>query len=675
MISSLLPDIPGVRPLTRSEIKKDFGIIEANYDSDNSDVSVSSGEAISSSYPVKPRNFAKAPRREIELQAMSIPQSHIDIGGGISMDDAIAFMKAVEVARPEIFEAERQRENLEIRYQAIREMSLSKSKSFLGRKKEQKNFIRAAQGMCRNRLNYFGALCQKNSMLYDLIVSLQQKKQAISMLKNCFSSLEENSKSNLLQKITDNDINQDAVHFYKHQSLSTPMGEGTIININVKEEMLAIRISFGVMYSTFASVASWVSDAPNAMASLDRNHADNLCHRWLRELRMPRHTIGMSEKRREDINRLLQPIVPSLSNKDLFGTPELDDINKKATLKTRRSTSRHKSIKDDDHDATTCNDSCTKGGKLAGADLFLKRKYESKHSILLDHTDKLPLLYCPPGIAPLMVSGLNEDAITKKSLDESLVQQSNCEKLLPIQAEYCANAFHHSTPVKFFCDIEPPTERGDDENSHRLHESDECFPKCRLNDFSQHLSLLKENLRPLHQQIKGCRKRKQNYARQVEHTKRNTANLIEQISKVRLGMFTQRVLFRQNAVHNSGKKKSSTKAKSSSDIHLATSVAAGSDNNTKANDSNSSNMKISSTENSRRKSTRVASNASSSSSTETLQTSRNKRKKDDLSKEEGMVVNGSTPFVVPAAATNTTKSSNSQSVQSASRRNPKRLRR
>jgi hypothetical protein len=107
-----------VRPLTRNEIKKDLNLIESYYDSDDSDTSVSSSEAITSSYPVKPRNFAKlAKRDEHLLQAKVVPHSHIDVGAGVSMDDAIEFMKAVEAARSDIYEAEKERENLEIRYQ------------------------------------------------------------------------------------------------------------------------------------------------------------------------------------------------------------------------------------------------------------------------------------------------------------------------------------------------------------------------------------------------------------------------------------------------------------------------------------------------------------------------------------------------------------------------------
>ena len=108
----------GVRPLTRNEIKKDIGLIESYYDSDDSDCSVSSSEAITSSYPVKPRNYAKLPKRDdILLQSRKVPHSNIDVGAGMSMDDAMDFMKAVETARVDVYEGEKERENLEIRYQ------------------------------------------------------------------------------------------------------------------------------------------------------------------------------------------------------------------------------------------------------------------------------------------------------------------------------------------------------------------------------------------------------------------------------------------------------------------------------------------------------------------------------------------------------------------------------
>ena len=79
---------------------------------------MSSSEAVSSTYPVKPRNYTKLPKKdELLLQSKIVPHSHIDIGAGMSMNDAVEFMKAVEMARSDVFEGEKERENLEIRYQ------------------------------------------------------------------------------------------------------------------------------------------------------------------------------------------------------------------------------------------------------------------------------------------------------------------------------------------------------------------------------------------------------------------------------------------------------------------------------------------------------------------------------------------------------------------------------
>jgi hypothetical protein len=115
----------GVRPLTRNEIKKDINLIESYYDSDDSDVSVSSSEAISSTYPVKPRNFPKIPKiDDLLLQSKVVSPSTIDIGAGMSLDDAMEFLKAVETARTDVYEGEKERENLEIRYQVCKIPSL-----------------------------------------------------------------------------------------------------------------------------------------------------------------------------------------------------------------------------------------------------------------------------------------------------------------------------------------------------------------------------------------------------------------------------------------------------------------------------------------------------------------------------------------------------------------------
>lgn len=109
--------IAGVKALSRNEIKKDLTEIEYCDKSDSESVSsADSGDVISSSYPVKPRKHAR-------IQRDSRPsRPSKDTESSQSKEDAreynaVEFLRVVESARPEIFEAEREREDLEIRFQ------------------------------------------------------------------------------------------------------------------------------------------------------------------------------------------------------------------------------------------------------------------------------------------------------------------------------------------------------------------------------------------------------------------------------------------------------------------------------------------------------------------------------------------------------------------------------
>ena len=104
---------PGVRGLSRSEIKKDLHEIEYFDKSDCESVSsAASDDVLPSSYPVKPRRH---PRVHREHRPNRTPK--YDPETDDTFDSALEFMRVVEAARPEIFDAEKEREELEIRYQ------------------------------------------------------------------------------------------------------------------------------------------------------------------------------------------------------------------------------------------------------------------------------------------------------------------------------------------------------------------------------------------------------------------------------------------------------------------------------------------------------------------------------------------------------------------------------
>jgi SOS-response transcriptional repressor LexA len=108
----------GVRPLSRNEIKKDLNDIDFSALSDNeSTISVLSEDILNSSYPVKPRRYPKSKQNETPPQRVkqSVPkESDVDLN---NIEETIDFLRVVEAAKPEIFEAEKERENLEIQYQ------------------------------------------------------------------------------------------------------------------------------------------------------------------------------------------------------------------------------------------------------------------------------------------------------------------------------------------------------------------------------------------------------------------------------------------------------------------------------------------------------------------------------------------------------------------------------
>jgi len=69
-----------------------------------------------SNYPVKPRKYLKPPTKQEREELFGNDPDGNDIED-LSADDVIEFMKTIESARHGVFEAEREKERLEIKYQ------------------------------------------------------------------------------------------------------------------------------------------------------------------------------------------------------------------------------------------------------------------------------------------------------------------------------------------------------------------------------------------------------------------------------------------------------------------------------------------------------------------------------------------------------------------------------
>jgi hypothetical protein len=124
----------GVRPLSRIEIKKDLNDIDSSLQSDTeSIVSVASDDVLNSTYPVKPRRYPRQKQLQHHQQQQQLAeqrskslmvQKESDIDPN-SIEETIDFLRVVEIAKPEIYEAEREREELEIKYHVREPPSLS----------------------------------------------------------------------------------------------------------------------------------------------------------------------------------------------------------------------------------------------------------------------------------------------------------------------------------------------------------------------------------------------------------------------------------------------------------------------------------------------------------------------------------------------------------------------
>lgn len=93
--------------LSEREIHSDLN--ELFHFNDDSDGSVQSSEVLNSYYPVKPR---KSQKKEADFRYEDINNNGKELNNDL-VDEALAFIKAVQSNRKEIFDAEQQREELE----------------------------------------------------------------------------------------------------------------------------------------------------------------------------------------------------------------------------------------------------------------------------------------------------------------------------------------------------------------------------------------------------------------------------------------------------------------------------------------------------------------------------------------------------------------------------------
>ena len=286
----------GISSLTKAEIKRDIRDIERllNEDSD-SDSSIKSGDILSSNYPVKPRKTLKVPiRMDSSLGDDGADDSGEDnTGEDLSTEDIIEFMKTIETCRRGVFEAEREKERLEIKYQAIRDSYIANVTRFTTDKREQENYFRALQSIFIRLLRVHMYYNKQNRMMYDILNALKYRRDSIAVLQaeiERLKKLKESKANNIdprhcggsfVLRITLKPSDKEIV-FFIGQKLCSPMGIGEVSVIHPDTGALHIKLPFGTMYTNVSAVISW--------GGADISSDETLSNNWTKlenSLKMP----------------------------------------------------------------------------------------------------------------------------------------------------------------------------------------------------------------------------------------------------------------------------------------------------------------------------------------------------------------------------------------------------
>lgn len=291
-----MPNMKGLSALTKAEIKRDVRDIERllHEDSD-SDSSVKSGDILSSNYPVKPRKTLKVPIRMDQSMGDDGADDSGDenVGEDLSTEDIIEFMKTIETCRRGVFEAEREKERLEIKYQAIRDSYIANVTQFTTDKREHENYFRALQSIFIRLLRVHMYYNKQNRMMYDIFNVLKFRRHSVAMLQAEIERLKKLKESKLnnidprhcngsfVLRVTLKPSDREIV-FCVGQNLLTPMGVGEVSVILPDTGALHIKLPFGIMYTNISAVISW--------GNADLSSDETLSNNWTKSensLKMP----------------------------------------------------------------------------------------------------------------------------------------------------------------------------------------------------------------------------------------------------------------------------------------------------------------------------------------------------------------------------------------------------
>lgn len=234
-----------------------------HYDSD-SDSSIDSRGIGESFYPVKPRKEMKTTLPS----GYSVSKSSAE-KEDLPMTELLEFLRLVEQVRPDLRDAERERELIELKYQSLRDSLVAGSTKFNQMKQRQEQYIKSLQAILVRNIYLYSSYNHHILMLNDVLGSLNEKSKAIALLDNAIASLSNDSlpKTRIAPSVVISKSSGGEVLLSCGMRVTTPYGNGSIKNIRTADRMIEVQLPHGALYTTFAEIINWLTFANTSFGS------------------------------------------------------------------------------------------------------------------------------------------------------------------------------------------------------------------------------------------------------------------------------------------------------------------------------------------------------------------------------------------------------------------------
>eukprot|EP00597_Dinobryon_sp_UTEXLB2267_P009957 CAMPEP_0170098212 /NCGR_PEP_ID=MMETSP0020_2-20130122/303_1 /TAXON_ID=98059 /ORGANISM="Dinobryon sp., Strain UTEXLB2267" /LENGTH=308 /DNA_ID=CAMNT_0010320623 /DNA_START=128 /DNA_END=1051 /DNA_ORIENTATION=+ len=304
MPNKLLSKLPGVHSLTAYEVVADIGEIRKRCSivgdtadvAGDSDGTIGSEDALDSFYPVQPRYQPLNPIKEFELNDYLVGTSNnrkricastlkIDFQNS-DISESLSFLREIRKSRDDLHATESHREEMELLSKAYSCALQKETAKFSDVKPEEETYLRLLQSLYIRNLRLNIAQSKQQSMLHHTFDAIKKKKESVEALELHYNNLQiamkhldERSpiatksvietRQQVLHEISQGvsrvlriqgENSSHEVVIFMGQCIVTPFGEGKITSINTLDNKITIRLRYGILYSTPATILSWSED-------------------------------------------------------------------------------------------------------------------------------------------------------------------------------------------------------------------------------------------------------------------------------------------------------------------------------------------------------------------------------------------------------------------------------